>query len=146
MDADEKLASFLEKAVELSKDKGEEQPFLVIMAPPNCKAVDFLIFCQEQACSFVAVQVKSNTLTDTAAQNTQKAGLLQAAKNIRSASDSQLVAFLAIVGSNYTETEDLEADTLYCLQQEDLVALIPPFLRQLSGLAAGARSVQGEDA
>ena len=147
VDADEKLASFLEKAVELSKDKGEEQPFLVIMAPPNCKAVDFLIFCQEQACSFVAVQVKSNTQTDTTAQNTQKAGLLQAAKNIRSASDSQLVAFLAIVGSNYAGMEDLEAhNTLYCLQQEDLVALIPPFLRQLSGLAAGVQSVEGEDA
>ena len=36
-------------------------PFLVIMASPNCKVVDFLIFCQDQN-SFVAVQVKSNTL------------------------------------------------------------------------------------
>ncbi|CAK9081179.1 unnamed protein product [Durusdinium trenchii] len=144
-DADEKLASFLEKAVELSQQKDKEQPFLVIMAPPNCKAVDFLIFCQDQN-SFVAVQVKSNTLTEAKAQNTQKAALLQAAKDIRSASDSlQLVAFLAIVGSNYTEMEDLKADT-FLLQLEDLVALIPPFLRQLSGLAAGVQSVEGEDA
>ena len=144
-DADEKLVSFLGKAKELSQQKGKEQPFLVIMAPPNCKAIDFLIFCQEQS-SFVAVQVKSNTLTEAKAQNTQKAALLQAAKDIRSASDSlQLVAFLAIVGSNYTEMEDLKADT-FLLQLEDLVALIPPFLRQLSGLAAGVQSVEGEDA
>jgi hypothetical protein len=95
----------------------------------------------------VAVQVKSNTLTEAKAQNEQKAALLQAAEEIRSASDSlQLVAFLAIVGSNYAETEDLKADThFFCLQQEDLVALIPPFLRQLSGLAAGVQSVEGED-
>ena len=146
-DADEKLVSFLEKAVELSQQKGKEQPLLVIMAPPNCKAVDFfVIFCQDHN-SFVAVQVKSNTLTEAKAQNEQKAALLQAAEEIRSASDSlQLVAFLAIVGSNYAETEDLKADThFFCLQQEDLVALIPPFLRQLSGLAAGVQSVEGED-
>ena len=48
--------------MELSKEKGNEQPFLLIMAPPRCKAVDFLIFCQDKS-SFVAVQVKSNTLT-----------------------------------------------------------------------------------
>ncbi|CAL1164891.1 unnamed protein product [Cladocopium goreaui] len=145
-DADEKSVSFLEKAVELSQQKGKEQPLLVIMAPPNCKAVDFVIFCQDHN-SFVAVQVKSNTLTEAKAQNEQKAALLQAAEEIRSASDSlQLVAFLAIVGSNYAETEDLKADThFFCLQQEDLVALIPPFLRQLSGLAAGVQSVEGED-
>ena len=142
-DADEKLVSFLKKAVKHSQQKSKEQPFLVIMAPPNCKAVDFLIFCQEQN-SFVAVQVKANFVTEATAQNAQKTALLQAAKNIRSASDSQPVAFLAIVGSNYAETEDLKADTdFFCLQQEDLVALIPPFLRQLSGLAAG---VQSEDA
>ncbi|CAK9015147.1 unnamed protein product [Durusdinium trenchii] len=141
-DADEKL-SFLGKAVELSKQKGKEQPFLVIMAPPNCKAVDFVIFCQDQN-SFVAVQVKSNTLTEAKAQNEQKAALLQAAKDIRFASDSLLVACLALVGSNYTETEDLKADTdFFRLQQEDLVALIPPFLRQLSGLAA-VQSVEGD--
>jgi hypothetical protein len=144
-DADEKLASFLEKAVELSKQKGKEQPFLVIMAPPNCKAVDFVIFCQDEN-SFVAVQVKSNFVTEAKTQNEQKAALLQAAKDIRSASVSlQPVAFLAIVGSNYTETQDLKADT-FLLQQEDLVALIPPFLRQLSGLAAGVQSVECEDA
>ena len=125
-DADEKLASFLEKAVELSKQKGKEQPFLVIMAPPNCKAVDFVIFCQDEN-SFVAVQVKSNFVTEAKTQNEQKAALLQAAKDIRSASVSlQPVAFLAIVGSNYTETQDLKADT-FLLQPEDLVALIPPF-------------------
>ena len=62
-DADEKLVSFWGRVVELSKQKGNEQPFLVIMAPPSCKAVGFLIFCQDQ-CSFVAVQVKSKTLTD----------------------------------------------------------------------------------
>ena len=144
-DADEKLASFLEKAVELSKQKGKEQPFLVIMAPPNCKAVDFVIFCQDEN-SFVAVQVKSNFVTEAKTQNEQKAALLQAAKDIRSASVSlQPVAFLAIVGSNYTETQDLKADT-FLLQQEDLIALIPPFLRQLSGLAAGVQSVECEDA
>ena len=145
-DAVEKLVSFWGRAVELSKQEGNEQPFLVIMAPPRCKAVDFLIYCQDQR-GFVAVQVKSNFVTETKAQKKQKAALLQAAKDIRSASDPlRLVAFLAVVGSNYTETEDLEADTLYCLQQEDLVALLPPFLRQLSGLAAGVQSVEGEDA
>ena len=78
----------------------------------------------------MAVQVKSGALTEAKAQEEQTAALLRAAKDIRSASDSQLVAFLAIVGSNYAGMEDLEADnTLYCLQQEDLVALIPPFLR-----------------
>ena len=145
-DADEKLVSFWGRAVELSKQKGNEQPFLVIMAPPRCKAVDFLIYCQDQR-GFVAVQVKSNFVTEAKTQNEQKAALLQAAKDIRSASDRlKLVACLAVVGSNYADTEDLEADTLYCLQQEDLVALIPPFLRQLSGLAAKVQSVEGEDA
>ena len=145
-DADEKLVSFWGRAVELSKQKGNEQPFLVIMAPPRCKAADFLIYCQDQR-SFVAVQVKSNFVTETKAQKKQKAALLQAAKDIRSASDClRLVACLSVVGSNYADTEDLEADTLYCLQQEDLVALLPPFLRQLSGLAAGVQSVEGEDA
>ena len=94
----------------------------------------------------MAVQVKSNFVTEAKTQNEQKAALLQAAKDIRSASVSlQPVAFLAIVGSNYTETQDLKADT-FLLQQEDLVALIPPFLRQLSGLAAGVQSVECEDA
>ena len=145
-DADEKLVSFWGRAVELSKQEGNEQPFLVIMAPPRCKAVDFLIYCQDQR-GFVAVQVKSNFVTETKAQKKQKAALLQAAKDIRSASDClRLVACLSVVGSNYADTEDLEADTLYCLQQEDLVALLPPFLRQLSGLAAGVQSVEGEDA
>ena len=45
-DAVEKLVSFWGRAVELSKQEGNEQPFLVIMAPPSCKAVDFLIYCQ----------------------------------------------------------------------------------------------------
>eukprot|EP00435_Cladocopium_sp_Y103_P022612 s2538_g5.t1 len=116
------------------------------MAPPNCKAVDFLIFCQKNN-RFVAAQVKSNKVTEATAQNAQKTALLKAAKDIRSASNSQPVAFLAIVGSNFTEMEDLKADTdFFCLQQEDLVALIPPFLRQLSGLAAGVQGVEGEDA
>eukprot|EP00438_Fugacium_kawagutii_P006335 Skav217723 [mRNA] locus=scaffold308:82993:89695:- [translate_table: standard] len=144
-DADKKLFFFLKKAVELSQQKGKE-PFLVIMAPPNCKAVDFLIFRRGET-SFVAVQVKSKFLK-ARAQEEQKAALLQAAEDIRSANDSlQLVAFLAIVDSNYAEIEDLKADTdFFCLQQQDLVALIPPFLRQLSGLAAGVQSVEGEDA
>ena len=142
-DADEKLVSFWGRAVELSKQKGNEQPFLVIMAPPRCKAVDFLIFSQDQS-SFVAVQVKSNFVTETKAQKKQKAALLQAAKDIRSASDClRLVACLSVVGSNYADTEELD---FCCLQQEDLVALLPPFLRQLSGLAAGVQSVEGEDA
>eukprot|EP00438_Fugacium_kawagutii_P020076 Skav216051 [mRNA] locus=scaffold6691:3846:5657:+ [translate_table: standard] len=145
-DAGEKLASFLGKAMELSQQKGKEQPFLVIMAPPNCKAIDFLIFCQEHS-KFVAVQVKSNTVTEPKAQNMQKAALLQAGKDISSASASlQPAAFLAIVGSNYTEMEDTEMADTFLLQREDLVALIPPFLRQLSGLAAGVQSVAGEDA
>ena len=140
-DAVEKLVSFWGRAVELSKQKGNEQPFLVIMAPPSCKAVDFLIYCQDQR-SFVAVQVKSNTLTEAKTQNEQKAALLRAAKDIRSASDRlKLVACLAVVGSNYADTEELD---FCCLQQEDLVALIPPFLRQLSGLAAGVQSVEGD--
>ena len=140
-DADEKLVSFWGRAVELSKQEGNEQPFLVIMAPPRCKAVDFLIYCQDQR-SFVAVQVKSNFVTEAKTQNEQKAALLQAAKDIRSASDRlKLVACLAVVGSNYADTEELD---FCCLQQEDLVALIPPFLRQLSGLAAGVQSVEGD--
>ena len=127
-DADEKLVSFLEKAVELSQQKGKEQPLLVIMAPPNCKAVDFVIFCQDHN-SFVAVQVKSNTLTEAKAQNEQKAALLQAAEEIRSASDSlQLVAFLAIVGSNYAETEDMKADThFFACSKRTSLPLSHPF-------------------
>ena len=90
----------------------------------------------------MAVQVKSNTLTEAKTQNEQKAALLRAAKDIRSASDRlKLVACLAVVGSNYADTEELN---FCCLQQEDLVALIPPFLRQLSGLAAGVQSVEGD--
>ena len=109
-DADEKLVSFLKKAMDLSKQLGKQESLLVIMAPPNCKAVDFLIFCQKNN-RFVAAQVKSNKVTEATAQNAQKTALLKAAKDIRSASNSQPVAFLAIVGSNYTETEDLKADT-----------------------------------
>jgi hypothetical protein len=52
------------------------------MAPPNCKAVDFVIFCQDEN-SFVAVQVKSNFVTEAKTQNEQKAALLQAAKDLQ---------------------------------------------------------------
>ena len=79
-DAVEKLVSFWGRAVELSKQEGNEQPFLVIMAPPSCKAVDFLIYCQDQN-SFVAVQVKSNTLTEAKTQEEQKAALQLSAAN-----------------------------------------------------------------
>ena len=51
-DAVEKLVSFWGRAVELSKQKGNEQPFLMIMAPPSCKAVDFLIYCQAKRLPF----------------------------------------------------------------------------------------------
>ena len=42
--------------------------------------------------------------------------------------------FLAVRGSNFPTGV---IDDLHSLQQDDLVALIPPFLRHLSGLAAG---------
>ena len=42
--------------------------------------------------------------------------------------------FLAVLGSNFPKGF---IDDLHSLQQDDLVALIPPFLRRLSGLAAG---------
>ena len=119
---------FLQKAIDFSKDT--KHPVLV-MAPPNCMGNDFLVL---QDKGLVAVQVKSNTVTEPKKQEEQKEQLRRAAKTISEVMPRNLpMQFMAMLGSNY-DTDDLDFP---CLKREDLVLLIPPFLRQLSGLAAG---------
>ena len=95
-------------------------------------ALDFVIFCRENE-SLVAVQVKSNTLRKQKDVKEQSTKLHEAAETVR----QRNVEFLAVLGSNFPKGF---IDDLFSLQQEDLVALIPPFLRHLSGLAAGVPS------
>eukprot|EP00439_Symbiodinium_sp_Y106_P067874 s2232_g11.t1 len=128
-EAKEKLELFLQKARELSTDHCGSAPFLVIMAPANCMALDFVIFHRDSR-SLVAVQVKSNTLLKQKDVGEQAKKLRKAAETVRKFN----MDFLAVLGSNFPTGV---IDGLHLLQQEDLVALIPPFLRHLSGLAAG---------
>ena len=136
-EAVKKLKMFLQKAIPEGRC---EKPFLV-MAPPNCMAVDFLVF---QDGVVVAVQVKSDTITEPGRVRRQKDKLRKAANTIEhtrtSMNFTRPMQFLAVLGSNYN-TDDLEFP---CLKQDDLVRLIPPFLRQLSGLAAGVQSLDDE--
>ena len=99
------------------------------MAPANCMALDFVIFHRDSR-SLVAVQVKSNTLLKQKDVGEQAKKLRKAAETVRKFN----MDFLAVLGSNFPTGV---IDGLHLLQQEDLVALIPPFLRHLSGLAAG---------
>ena len=99
------------------------------MAPANCMALDFVIFRRENG-SLVAVQVKSNTLLNQKDVEEQTKKLHEAAETVR----QRNVEFLAVLGSNFPKGF---IDDLFSLQQDDLVAHIPPFLRHLSGLAAG---------
>ena len=136
-EAVKKLKMFLQKAIPEGRC---EKPFLV-MAPPNCMAVDFLVF---QDNVVVAVQVKSDSITEPGRIRRQKDKLRKAANTIEHTTTSmnftRPMQFLAVLGSNYN-TDDLEFP---CLKQDDLVRLIPPFLRQLSGLAAGVQSLDDE--
>ena len=125
-EAQQKLEGFVQEARKLGINHCCSEPFLVIMAPANCMALDFVIFRRDNR-SLVAVQVKSNTLLDVEKQAKK---LRKAAETVRTLN----VDFLAVLGSNFPKGF---IDDLYSLQQDDLVALIPPFLRHLSGLAAG---------
>ena len=128
-EAQQKLESFLREARELGINHCGTSPFLVIMAPANCMALDFVIFRRENG-SLVAVQVKSNTLLNQKDVEEQTKKLHEAAETVR----QRNVEFLAVLGSNFPKGF---IDDLFSLQQDDLVAHIPPFLRHLSGLAAG---------
>ena len=136
-EAVKKLKMFLQKAIPEGRC---EKPFLV-MAPLNCMAVDFLVFQDDEV---VAVQVKPDTITEPGRVRRQKDKLRKAANTIEhtrtSMNFTRPMQFLAVLGSNYN-TDDLEFP---CLKQDDLVRLIPPFLRQLSGLAAGVQSLDDE--
>ena len=129
-EAQQKLDSFLQKAQDLGINHCGTSPFLVIMAPANCMALDFVIFCPESGSLVAAVQVKSNTLLKDKDFTEQAKNLGKAAKTVRQLN----MDFLAVLGSNIPTGV---IDDLHSLQQDDLVALIPPFLRHLSGLAAG---------
>ena len=143
-----KLKMFLQKAIPegpcefLRRLFGiPSKPFLV-MAPPNCMAVDFLVL---QDNVVVAVQVKSDTITKDKKIREQKELLQKAANTMKSVMSSmnfnREMQFLAVLGSNYN-TDNLD---FRCLKQEDLARLIPPFLRQLSGLAAAVQSLDDEE-
>ncbi|OLP87883.1 hypothetical protein AK812_SmicGene30839 [Symbiodinium microadriaticum] len=125
-EAQQKLDSFLREARDLGINHCGTSPFLVIMAPANCMALDFVIFCPESGSLVAAVQVKSNTLRKQKDVKEQSTKLHEAAETVR----QRNVEFLAVLGSNFPKGF---IDDLFSLQQEDLVALIPPFLRHLSG-------------
>ncbi|CAE7453351.1 unnamed protein product [Symbiodinium sp. CCMP2592] len=115
-EAQQKLESFLREARELGINHCGTSPFLVIMAPPNCMALDFVIFRRENA-SLVAVQVKSNTLLNQEDVEEQSKKLHKAAETVR----QRNVEFLAVLGSNFPKGF---IDDLFSLQQEDLVLLL----------------------
>ena len=129
-EARQNLKRFLQKARELGTDHCGSAPFLFIMAPANCMALDFVIFRRESKSLVAAVQVKSNTLLKEKDFREQAKKLDKAAETVRQFN----MSFLAVLGSNFPTGV---IDDLHSLQQDDLVALIPPFLRHLSGLAAG---------
>ncbi|OLP84351.1 hypothetical protein AK812_SmicGene34770 [Symbiodinium microadriaticum] len=125
-EARQNLKRFLQKARELGTDHCGSAPFLFIMAPANCMALDFVIFCPESGSLVAAVQVKSNTLLKEKDFREQAKKLDKAAETVRQFN----MSFLAVLGSNFPTGV---IDDLHSLQQDDLVALIPPFLRHLSG-------------
>ncbi|CAE7380099.1 unnamed protein product [Symbiodinium sp. CCMP2592] len=129
-EARQNIERFLQKARDLGTDHCGSAPFLFIMAPANCMALDFVIFRRESGSLVAAVQVKSNTLLKEKDFTEQAKNLGKAAKTVRQFN----MDFLAVLGSNFPTGV---IDDLHSLQQDDLVALIPPFLRHLSGLAAG---------
>ena len=93
-------------------------------------ALDFVIFRRESGSLVAAVQVKSSTLLKQKDVGEQAEKLRKAAETVKTLN----MDFLAVRGSNFPTGV---IDDLHSLQQDDLVALIPPFRRHLSGLAAG---------
>ncbi|CAE7904553.1 unnamed protein product, partial [Symbiodinium sp. KB8] len=94
-EAQQKLDSFLQKAQDLGINHCGTSPFLVIMAPANCMALDFVIFCPESGSLVAAVQVKSNTLLKYKDFTEQAKNLGKAAKTVRQLN----MDFLAVTGA-----------------------------------------------
>ncbi|CAJ1445768.1 unnamed protein product, partial [Effrenium voratum] len=137
-DAPQKLKEFLKQSQ--ARGRNQTQPFLLIMAPQSCQALDFVIYCKDKQ-ALVAVQVKSDTPSNRKAKRRQLNKLKKAAQDLQECGTDML----AVVASESAELGELQ---FRCLQLSDIRQLVPPFLRHLSGLAAGfdaAGNAPGQD-